>query len=1285
MAIQIGKYKRPGIFIEEFDNSVITSPTVTGISTLVIGFSKKGPVNTPVLLQNVNDLQNIFGTIDNNMERKGSYFHRTVAKMLESSPVYAMNLLVTSDIYDQVQYKSLSTATNKSNDVERTGPYRKFFDTTGFWKRSTDSFITLTSNDPNNDDRLLAFTNLSDKYATVFIYKSQLSGFDVTMLQWYGSADQVPSYINSLDYASDYMVDVVVVAGDWSNYQQLSVDSKWSAYFNSEGLQKNQVSNFINDRNVNLLKYYEGLSLIPYFRDANGNNIFIETNINQDTDTTGIFCYFDADKFEKNYPVGMIDLIGNNLLQDNNLIDNFQKTINFLSYQATVVENVNFENVPLDVAGGTNGQNVIALGASVSLMRNDEYGTVHRTSYYSEKFINGVNFDNISGNTQSISITYDVSDATIGTATASAYTVIGANVVNVTPYGSPTFSILSNNYPNTNATASYTSVIYIDSSNGVITKKDGVAPGSYPTNAPTLALNDVPLGYVMFSMYQGQIATQSFVNVYSNSTGYNELLNTSDYTVVDNGSGSITVTFIGTALTDSYNNYEAHRKISLFNTLVSYLDSARLSEMTMISNLVTKEKLSLSGASITSVTTDTTSNKSFTLNLGVSNTPSDIAAGNLIFYKTDNEFTLGQYGFNTRTTCGTAGYGVVGQYSDFYTDFYNGEINTGDFFYRNIMNMSTSPRVVLQNSAGNGYIVFSTFPWASGLSWGYSFVGDEQIVLPDSTLNTGVLSLYDSSDYHAQLADPVTGLTYSGAYVAYKLTTQVTAEVISSISTILDVKAGGVYLQTYLDTSGNLEVKLTDSSLSTQEEIDITNDATISVYSDKSNYKQTIEIETPTGYTQVSNKILVVGSRYTEVVIGDFLEAAVLTGLPSDEVQRRLTRILSKRTYAADTTLVEITCDSSINKVAVGTTGKLQTMRYSTIDDYVSTYQAITLSGFTVRTDSMPDGTETKQNAILNLVANGTSLFKAITNKEAIDFRYVIDSFGLGLTEMSKQQLVDICGTRLDCLGFINMPSMKSFKNSSSPTFVDSNGVLQTSLIAQGGDLTSSPAFLYSFGNGSGVSSVGYFLPYVIVNDNGRPTDVPPAMFAATTYMRKQNSNATNITPWTIAAGITNGRILNIAGLEMDFNPDDIDNLNQAQMNPIVYKRNRGFVIETENTAQTLYKSSLSYLHVREVLIELERELSSMLLDFQWKFNTADVRAEIKLRADTICDKYVNKNGLYNYFNKCDEENNTPTVIDNQIGVLDTYVEPIKGMGVIVNNVTILRTGAISSGGFING
>jgi hypothetical protein len=263
------------------------------------------------------------------------------------------------------------------------------------------------------------------------------------------------------------------------------------------------------------------------------------------------------------------------------------------------------------------------------------------------------------------------------------------------------------------------------------------------------------------------------------------------------------------------------------------------------------------------------------------------------------------------------------------------------------------------------------------------------------------------------------------------------------------------------------------------------------------------------------------------------------------------------------------------------------------------------------------------------------------------------------------------------------MPSIKSFKSSSSPSFVDEDDVLQTEYIAEGGDPQSSPSFLYSFGDGAGVSAVGYFLPYVTVNDNGRPLSVPPAPYVANTYLRKQNSNITTITPWTIAAGVTNGRVTNISGVEMDFTPEDISNLNLAQMNPIVFKRNRGYVIETENTGQTLVKSALSYLHVREVLIELEREMGAMLLDFQWRFNTPEVRAEIKLRADVICEKYVSKNGLYNYFNKCDEENNTPDVIDSQIGVLDTYVEPIKGMGIIVNNITILRTGAINSGGFI--
>jgi hypothetical protein len=36
--------------------------------------------------------------------------------------------------------------------------------------------------------------------------------------------------------------------------------------------------------------------------------------------------------------------------------------------------------------------------------------------------------------------------------------------------------------------------------------------------------------------------------------------------------------------------------------------------------------------------------------------------------------------------------------------------------------------------------------------------------------------------------------------------------------------------------------------------------------------------------------------------------------------------------------------------------------------------------------------------------------------------------------------------------------------------------------------------------------------------------------------------------------------------------------------------------------------------------------------------NTPEIRASIKLSADVICEKYVAQSGLFNYFNKIDEE-----------------------------------------------
>ena len=1289
MAIQIGKYKRPGIFIEEFDNSIITTPIVEGITNMVIGVSKKGPVNTPIRLTTGNDLESVFGTLDRGLERKGSFFHRTISKMLESSPVFAINLLSTDDTLDVIEYKSLSSSSGYINDIEREGPYRRFFDTTGFWKRDTESFINLTKTNTGYAERAFSLTNLSDKYATAFVFKSQVAGFDRTLVDSYGSIERMPPYLNANDFASDYLVDVVIVSGDWSDYQNLAIDNRWSAYFSASGLVKGQIRNFANDRNVTLLAYYEGLSLIPYFRNANGTNIFIETTINRDTDKTGIFCAFNADLVETDYYNGRLDLVGQTIAGVN------EAEIEFLSYKEKIAESIEITAVPLDLPGNVTALLGGGYGYSTLSGTDHAFGSPvssgiatnanNRTPFFAEGYVYNVTLGATSSASASISVTYNVA--------AGAFATIGG--VQVPVSATTSLVIDATDYPNTGVTTSYVSTFILDSTGDIllVSNLTGVTTGS-PTK-PSVAASDIVLGYVELKMISGSIAQNltSFYNVDINASGFVDFTfgNSSSYdyfigTHSTVNSGVIKIEFKNTNTVPSTNNYAQYRRFKQFNRLVDLIDSPNKNKMTLLleNNGATGEKASLSTMTISDIVTTSTSNKSFILNTGLTDAKLvDILAGFFVLYTVDNEFFLGASASQTKNTVATATEGIIARYSKFYSRFFDGIINTGDYFYGNYI--STPPDTYT--------VVFIDGEVAAGTTSSYSgynyvlFDGTDldllfgdKFIIPGSTLNTGSFTNISGTNDALSATARATALGYSG-YRAYEVNEEVAYEELLDVSLIYNYNLPH-YLKMYLDNDGLLNATFWDDAIfSGNTGVDIEADNTFFIQSAKSNFKQSLEIELPTGYVQVPNKILIKASRYTEVKVGDFLSAYYDSSLLAvGEVPRKLTRILSKKQYAGDTTLTEITCDSRIE--TVNFSGDLQTTRYSSIDNYATTYKAISLKGFRVRLASLPDGTETRQNSILNLVAKGTPLFKAITNKEAIDFRYLIDSFGLGLTERSKQQLVDICGERLDALGILNMPSMKSFKNSSSPSFVNTEGVLQLEYVSKGGDPESSPAFLYSFGDGAGTTAVGYFMPYVTVNDSGRPVDVPPSAWVASTYMRKQTSNVSGVTPWTIAAGVTNGRITNITATEMDFTQTDIEYINTAQMNPIVFKRNRGNVIETENTAQTLYKSALSYLHVREVLIELERELSAMLLDFQWKFNTPDIRAEIKLRADVICETYVSKNGLYNYFNKMDEENNTTDIIDSQIGVLDTYVEPIKGMGIIVNNVTILRTGAIDAGGF---
>tara|TARA_R110000772_G_scaffold2410_2_gene8412 strand:+ start:30968 stop:34774 length:3807 start_codon:yes stop_codon:yes gene_type:complete len=1265
--VQIGKYKRPGIYIEEFDSSVIETSAITGLQVMIMGSSKKGPVNTPIVLNSQIDLQRIFGDLDRTLESKGSYFHRTISKLLENTPVVAINLLNTDDELDQLEYKSLSCSSGFANDVKRDGSYRRFFDTSTFWKKDRDAFLALSAENPLDSQRVMHFTNMADREITVFVVKADsTTGYNKTLLEWYGSVNKVPFYVDPKDYASDYMVDVVVIDGNWTNYSNLSVDPRWSRYFNTSGLIKGELFNFANDSAINTLYIWRNLSLIPYFRDLNGANIFIENKINERTNRTGLYCAFDIDNVETDYRNGLLDLLGNSLITNNSA-----ESIDFLSYNEDVNEILDYSSTSLDTPGNVN-----------QLTYTSYYqggGSTDREALYAEGYVSGLVGP---GATSSDSTGGTVSGVGYGTASfvytvaTTGYSVIGGSTVSLT---STTFDFIPEDFTSSSTvvgtTQSFTEVFFIDSDGGI----KRAPSNSQLTTGVVLGYADILIAHDALRVKYFDTIDYTPVSVDDN--GFVYFIDGTDITAtIDGTQDGITYEFLGTTGTTDINDYVTYRRWRVYNQMAGILNNTNSNRATILIDAGTPSNGTTWKYSIDDLTVDITSTSVANNTIKISGfgaaglTGSILKSEGLVLHTTDNELTFLSPSNGLLTTNDSQGatQGVVGVWSTLYQDYIDGQINTGDKFYENLIDgadntieSSGLSWIKFLDVNGNDYIV-------SDLE--INFNTNDVVIVPEATLNTGTFTTTNPTPIDIGASGSFGGLTAGYAYIVSEDTV---AETVINPTKVWNTSETH-YLRFY-KVGDVLTISFMDDSLSTPS---ITYNSTLDIVTQDSNFRQTVEVEMPTGYVRPSNVVLVSGTRYSEIKIGDFLEMLVdETALELGEVPRRMTRILSKKTYAGDSSLLELGCDSSIKLYDYD--GDLQTFRFTEIDDYVSTYKGISLFGFRVRPDSMPDGTDDRIDDILDIIGKGTPLYNAVVDKDIIDFRYLVDSYGLGLTSLSKQTLADICGKRLDTFGILNMPSMKQFRKSTSPSFVDSEGRLRTDYIALGGDPESTPAFNYSLAEGDGISCVGYFSPYVIVNDNGRPREIPPSAWVATTFLRKHNSAITSVTPWTIAAGITDGQVTGIAGLEYSFNGVDIENLNGMSVNPIISKRNRGRVIETENTAQTLVTSALSFIHVREVLIEIERDLSDMLLQFQWKYNTPDIRAEIKLRADAICEDYVNRNGLYNFFNKMDSENNTSEIIDNQMGVLDTYVEPIKGMGIIVNNITILKTGGVNSGGFI--
>lgn len=359
--INLENLKSSGVYTFEHDASQTLSET-SEYGRLIVGSNKVGPFNTIIQIANDSQLKSIYGPNDRSLEKKGIYFHKSIEVSLKEGPIYTMNVLKIDTVNNSETNEDCGYVSTLNTDASITlcgenikTPIMHMFDRQKFWKANPNSIIRVKNSDTapykplqKVKDNILLFANASQKTVTIFVQKSNVSGYDLTVSEWYksmGDDAYIPEYLDEDDLISDYMVNVIAVEGDWSNYKKLASDATYSRYFNTTGLKKDKAAEFIQLKTVNVLVNVTG-SLIPDFQDDRKAIISVDKLFNAYYTSSQLMCGIDVDALNEYAVSGKrMDIIGNGVFAKKD-----DEMINVLSYRSPMNQIIT-EN-PMNYKGG---------------------------------------------------------------------------------------------------------------------------------------------------------------------------------------------------------------------------------------------------------------------------------------------------------------------------------------------------------------------------------------------------------------------------------------------------------------------------------------------------------------------------------------------------------------------------------------------------------------------------------------------------------------------------------------------------------------------------------------------------------------------------------------------------------------------------------------------------------------------------------------------------------------------------------------------------------------------
>jgi hypothetical protein len=199
------------------------------------------------------------------------------------------------------------------------------------------------------------------------------------------------------------------------------------------------------------------------------------------------------------------------------------------------------------------------------------------------------------------------------------------------------------------------------------------------------------------------------------------------------------------------------------------------------------------------------------------------------------------------------------------------------------------------------------------------------------------------------------------------------------------------------------------------------------------------------------------------------------------------------------------------------------------------------------------------------------------------------------------------------------------------------------------------------------------YYPWVKILDtyNNLIVTVPPSVVLPAVYANNDSVAA----EWFAPAGLNRGGISTATQVTDRTTHEERDTLYEGKVNPIAAFPGSGIVVWGQKTLQNA-DSALNRINVRRLLINIKKFFASTSNYLVFEQNVAATRNKFLSIVNPYLESVQQRSGLYAFFVKMDDTNNTADIIDQNILYGQIYLKPTKTAEFIILDFNILPTGA---------